>query len=56
VLLLTVLLAGTAGCLRPLRSNSRVTVDGPVQVQLTADQEPQNNAGPLDLGSDGASC
>ena len=46
-LLLAVLLAGTAGCLHPIRTDSRITVDGPVQVRLTAELEPKNNAGPL---------
>jgi protease IV len=46
-MLLGVLLLGTAGCLRPIRTDSRVTVDGPVQVRATAELEPKNNAGPL---------
>jgi protease-4 len=42
-----VLLLGVAGCLRPLRTESRLAVDGPVAVRLTAELEPKNNAGPL---------
>jgi protease-4 len=41
------LLVLAAGCLHPLRTDSRVAVDGTVPVRLTAELEPKNNAAPL---------
>jgi protease-4 len=37
----------TVGCLRPLRTEDRVRIDGPVQLRATAELEPKNNTGPL---------
>jgi protease-4 len=42
-----VLLLGCAGCLHPIRTDSRIAVEKPVPVRLTAELEPKNNAGPL---------
>jgi protease IV len=45
-LLLCLTLAGT-GCVGPIKTDSRISMDGPVTAHLTGELPPKNNAGPL---------
>jgi protease-4 len=54
---LAVLVLGTAGCMHPIRTEDRVTVDGPVKVRVTAELEARNNSGPLvEMPVEGGPC
>jgi protease-4 len=44
---IVVLLLGIAGCNHPIKTEDRLTIDGPVLGKFSAELEPKNNTGPL---------